>query len=126
MATRAKMQNFTGKYITAMVDDVDVYLSQDATRANHASNKKKREVNGQTWSIGGPNSDVLNEIAPRTLNGDYYAFRIYNRALSEAELAHNMMVDEIRYRGVFTNANVTVVCDVPFEGIAAPVSRTAW
>ncbi len=125
MATRAKMQNFTGKYITAMVDDVDVYLSQDATRANHASNKKKREVNGQTWSIGGPNSDVLNEIAPRTLNGDYYAFRIYNRALSEAELAHNMMVDEIRYRGVFTNANVTVVCDVPFEGIAAPVSIPA-
>jgi len=121
MATRAKMQNFAGKYITAMVDDVDVYLSQDATRANHASNKKKREVNGQTWSIGGPNSDVLNEIAPRTLNGDYYAFRIYNRALTEAELAHNMMVDEIRYRGVFTNANVTVVCEPPLEGVTAPV-----
>ena len=59
------------------------------------------------------------------MTGDYYALRIYNRKLTETELAHNMTVDEIRYRGNFTNANVTVVCEVPFEGVEAPVSMPA-
>ena len=122
---RAKMNDFGGQYINAIVDDTNVYLSQDVTRANRVTNKKKKEFNNQTLTIGGPNTDNFADIAARTINGDYYAFRIYNRALTEAELAHNMTVDAIRYRGVFTNANVTVVCEVPFEGVAAPVSVLA-
>ena len=125
---RAKLQNFGGQYINAIVDGTSankVYLSQTTVLGTGVNLKKKKEVNGQTWSIGGPNSDDISMITPRTINGDYYAFRIYNRALTEAELAHNMMVDEIRYRGNFTNANVTVVCEVPFEGVEAPVAIPA-
>jgi hypothetical protein len=59
------------------------------------------------------------------MTGDYHALRIYNRALTEAELVHNRTVDEIRYRGVFTNANVTVVCEPPLAGVTAPVSIPA-
>ena len=125
---RAKLQNFGGQYINAIVDGTSankVYLSQTTVLGTGVNLKKKKEVNGQTWSIGGPNSDDISMITPRTINGDYYAFRIYNRALTEAELAHNMTVDEIRYRGNFTNANVTVVCEVPFEGVEAPVAIPA-
>ena len=122
---RAKMNSFGGQYITAIVDDTNVYLSQDATRANRVTNKKKKQFDNQTLSIGGPNTDTFADIAARTINGDYYAFRVYNRALTEEELVHNMTVDEIRYRGNFTNANVTVVCEVPFEGVEAPVAIPA-
>ena len=125
---RAKLNSFGGKYINAVVDGTSankVYLSQTTSLGSGVTNKKEQQINGQTWTIGGPNTDVLSDIAARTINGDYYAFRIYNRVLTEAELAHNMTVDEIRYRGVFTNANVTVVCEVPFEGVEAPVSMPA-
>ena len=125
---RAKLQNFGGQYINAVVDGTSankVYLSQTTVLGSGVTDKKKKQVNGQTWSIGGPNSDDISMITPRTINGDYYAFRIYNRALTEAELAHNRTVDEIRYRGNFTNANVTVVCEVPFEGVEAPVAIPA-
>ena len=122
---RAKMNSFGGQYINAVVDDTNVYLSQDATRANSVPNKKKKQFNNQTLTIGGPNTTTFTDIAARTINGDYYAFRVYNRALTEEELVHNMTVDEIRYRGNFTNANVTVVCEVPFEGVEAPVAVPA-
>ncbi|MBO7684306.1 MAG: hypothetical protein J6T51_06245 [Kiritimatiellae bacterium] len=125
---RAKLQNFGGQYINAVVDGTSankVYLSQTTALGSGVTDKKKKQVNGQTWSIGGPNSDDISLITPRTINGDYYAFRIYNRALTEAELVHNRTVDEIRYRGNFTNANVTVACEVPFEGVEAPVAIPA-
>ena len=125
---RAKLQNFGGQYINAIVDGTSankVYLSQTTVLGTGVNLKKKKQVNGQTWSIGGPNSDDISMITPRTINGDYYAFRIYNRALTEAELVHNRTVDEIRYRGNFTNANVTVACEVPFEGVEAPVAIPA-
>ncbi len=125
---RAKLQNFGGQYITAVVDGTSankVYLTQTTTLGSGVANKKKMEINGQTWAIGSCNSDTLSDVAARCLQGDYYAFRIYNRVLTEAELAHNRAIDEIRYRGNFPNANVTVACEPAFEGAATPVSMPA-
>ncbi len=122
---RARLTGFQGKYINAVVDGISankVYLTQTATLGSGVKNKKKAQINGQVWAIGGPNADYENTCW-RTISGDYYAFRIYNRALSEAELAQNMKVDEIRYRGNFANyRNITVVTEIPFEGLAAPSS----
>ena len=125
---RAKLQNFGGQYITAVVDGTSankVYLTQTTTLGSGTANKKKMEINGQTWAIGSCNDGTLAEVAARCLQGDYYAFRIYNRALTEAELAHNRAIDEIRYRGNFPNANVTVACEPAFEGAATPISMPA-
>ncbi len=125
---RAKLQNFGGQYITAVVDGTSankVYLTQTTTLGSGVANKKKKEINGQTWAIGSCNSDLLSEVAPRCLQGEFYAFRIYNRALTEAELAHNRAIDEIRYRGNFPNANVIVACEPAFEGAATPISMPA-
>jgi len=125
---RAKLQNFGGQYITAVVDGMSankVYLTQTTALGSGVANKKKMEINGQTWAIGSCNSDLLSEVAPRCLQGEFYAFRIYNRALTEAELAHNRAIDEIRYRGNFPNANVIVACEPAFEGAATPISMPA-
>ncbi len=125
---RVKLQNFGGQYITAVVDGMSankVYLTQTTTLGSGVANKKKMEINGQTWAIGSCNSDTLSDVAARCLQGEYYAFRIYNRALTEAELAHNRAIDEIRYRGNFPNANVTVACEPAFEGAATPISMPA-
>ena len=55
------------------------------------------------------------------MTGDYHAFRIYNRALTDAELARNRKVDEFRYRGGFTNyVDVVVVNEQP-EGASETV-----
>ena len=125
---RVKLQNFGGQYITAVVDGTSankVYLTQTTALGSGVANKKKMEINGQTWAIGSCNDGTLAEVAARCLQGDYYAFRIYNRALTEAELAHNRAIDEIRYRGNFPNANVTVACEPAFEGAATPISMPA-
>ena len=114
---RAKLQNFEGKYINAIVDGVSankVYLSQTTERGSGVNNNKKKSFDGQTWTIAGCNSNNPSDIAARTITGDYYAFRIYNRMLTDAELALNRKVDEIRYRGGFTNyVNVVVVNEQP-------------
>ena len=121
---RAKLQNFEGKYINAIVDGVSankVYLSQTTERGSGVGNKKKKSFDGQTWTIAGCNSNAPDEIAARTMTGDYHAFRIYNRALTDAELARNRKVDEIRYRGGFTNYVDVVVVNVQPEGASETV-----
>ena len=114
---RATLKNFEGKYINAIVDGVSAnkeYLSQTTERGSGVNNRKAKSLDRQTWTIAGCNSDNLSEIAARTITGDYYAFRIYNRALTDTELALNRKVDEIRYRGGFTNyVNVVVVNEQP-------------
>ena len=53
--------------------------------------------------------------------GDYYALRIYNRALTDAELAQNRKVDEIRYRDNFANYRNLVVVNEQPEGASETV-----
>jgi hypothetical protein len=83
---RAKLANFLGKYINAVVTESNVKLFQNTIIPTGVKNKKKKTVDGQTLTIGGPNADNEDDVKKRTINGDYYAFRIYNKALSQAEI----------------------------------------
>ena len=57
------------------------------------------------------------------MTGDYYSLRIYNRALTDAEVAQNRKVDDIRYRDAFANyVDVVVVNEQPAEGANAASS----
>ena len=52
-------------------------------------------------------STTLSLIDARLTLSRYYAARFYNRPLTEAELAQNRKVDEIRFRGaIYTNVLV--------------------
>jgi len=114
-----------GQYFTWMMDANTHWLFQGTVPGAGTERTKTAGVPEKKFAIGGPNTYTGNDRKIRCMSGDYYALRIYNRALTEAELEHNRMVDEIRYRGNFTNANVTVVCEVPFEGVEAPVAVPA-
>ncbi|MBR3776258.1 MAG: hypothetical protein IKL02_01510 [Kiritimatiellae bacterium] len=115
--TRVSLANWEGKYINAIaVSGNKTYLSQDATLGKYATDSKGGSCGAERWSVGGSAYEDSNLIT-RVMTGEYHAARFYNRALTEAELAQNLKVDEIRYRGNFANyANLTVVNRQP-EGL---------
>jgi hypothetical protein len=116
-----------GKYFTSVISPTHHYLIQGTELGAGTARTVFNDLPVNKMGIGAPNTypNDYNARKIRSMTGDYYALRIYNRPLTESELVHNRTVDEIRYRGVFTNANVTVVCDVPFDGVEVPVSIAA-
>ncbi|MBP5319443.1 MAG: hypothetical protein J6334_00535, partial [Kiritimatiellae bacterium] len=58
------------------------------------------------------------------ITGDYFAFRLYNRPLSEAELEQNMKVDEIRFRGNTAPYRDVTVVNVQPEGAETEVQSS--
>ena len=125
LGPRTYCDGWTGQYFTHIVTPTDTYLFEGVEYANKTARTVFSDLPNNKFSIGAPNTYTNGERTKRCLNGDYYALRIYNRVLTEEEIAHNRTIDEIRYRGNFTNANVTVVCEVPFEGVEAPVAMPA-
>ena len=125
LGPRTYCDGWTGQYFTHIVTPTDTYLFEGVEYANKTARTVFSDLPNNKFSIGAPNTYTNGERTKRCMNGDYYALRIYNRVLTEEEIAHNRTIDEIRYRGNFTIANVTVVCELPFEGVEAPVAMPA-
>lgn len=63
----------------------------------------------QPFYIGGVYKDgSATYVNDRRFNGKIQAVRVYNRSLSDEELAHNRLVDEIRFKGKSPESDVTV------------------
>lgn len=59
--------------------------------------------------VGGVYKDGdANYVDQRRFAGKIQALRVYNRSLSDAELEHNRIVDEARFKGVLPEWNVLV------------------
>ena len=117
---RATCSNWSGQYINSVIDANTVSLFEGTTRSSGSTRNKKVACDGYRWSIGAPGTMKAADIAKRVMQGSYFAARFYNRALTDAELAQNRKVDEIRYRGNFANyRNVEVKSEQPFEGATA-------
>ncbi len=124
---RLKLSSWKGKYLTNIVTPSDHYLFEGAERlgGNYRARSNFLEIPSNKMAIGAPNTYKGEDRRIRCMTGDYYALRIYNRALTDAEVAQNRKVDEIRYRDAFANyANLTVVNMPPAEGVA-PTSSVA-
>ena len=80
----------------------------------------KKTMEPLKWALGGANyignlynkntreKDLAN-LTIRAPRATYHAFRVYNRPLSEAELAHNRAVDAARFHGAgLAETNVVV------------------
>ena len=102
--------SWQGEYINAIATSGgNAYLFQGAKLEN-GQTAAAASAPAERWAVGGSAHDDYTGISQRTMTGEYHAARFYNRALTEAELAQNLKVDEIRYRGNFANyANLTVV-----------------
>jgi hypothetical protein len=115
--TRLKLSNWGGKYLTNIITPTDHYLIQGTERAGGAGRAREYliEMPSKMMLIGAATTYTkASDRRARCMTGDYYALRIYNRALTDAEIAQNRKVDEIRYRGNFANyRNLVVVNEQP-------------
>ena len=108
-STRPAVDSWGGRYATAILDADRVYLFEDAVR-NAGVARTSSPADGVTscFSWGGT---VKTTPSKRTVKGVYHSVRLYGRALSNAELAYNRMIDGIRFFGEGFVTNVIVASD---------------
>lgn len=96
---RPQLNPWAGKYMTATMDDETICLFEGTTCPSGGSYSKTRtatvEIPETKWTWGGSACGS----ADRTAIGAVKSIRLYNRVLTEAELAHNRIVDDIRFNG---------------------------
>ena len=120
---RLDIANWDGKYVTKMLSAADGrgWFFETETRGDGAACTVTKNPAAQryAWSGGGPKT----ASAPKPpVRGVYHAVRMYTKVLSDAELARNRKVDEIRFRGNFANyANLTIASTQP-DGLEEGVS----
>lgn len=110
---RSRFSNWTCRYITGIATEEKTYAFQGVkyTSETEAGSEYTRErflpFDNVRWSVGGRHSTTASDMEQGLVRGLYYSARFYNRALTEAELAQNRKVDEIRFYGaVYTNVVV--------------------
>ncbi len=113
---RPTFEPWEGKYATAILGDGVTYLVQGTTLTG-GKTRTNTTVPARNFSWGGQGGS-----SKAYAKGTYHSVRIYNRALTEAELVQNRKVDEIRFRGNFadyanliiaTNGAVTALTSIP-------------
>ncbi len=94
---RPQLNPWGGKYMTATMDDESICLFEGTQCPTDGSYSKARtatvEIPETQWTWGGSASGS----SDRTAIGVVKSLRLYNRVLTEAELVHNRMVDDIRF-----------------------------
>ncbi len=113
LGTNIGLDNWGGKYLTAMYYEAGKTSFQTATDTAPAKGESTSSVYAQTFCIGSvfKASDV-NYAKERYLNGTVKAIRIYNKLLSAAELQTNRELDEARFFNGIPVTNVVVATAV--------------
>ena len=120
-ANRPSM-NWSGKYYTGILTPSSFTLTEGTSRPTSGNGYKAgspSELGQQMWSIGGSGSNPTGTDR-RHMNGTTYAFRLYNRALTDEELVQNRKVDEARFRNTLTEKDVIVAVEGDFTPTEAP------
>ena len=114
---RLVLSNWAGKYLTNVITPTDHYLAQGTNllAGTHNARSLFLDIPDGKMLIGAATTYTkASDRRARCMTGDFYALRIYNRALTDAEIAQNRKVDEIRYRDNFANyRNLVVVNEQP-------------
>ena len=114
LANNALQDNWEGRYVTAIRNGNRNYILQttniaDAVSVTHSSGN----ISVGTVRIGGATSLLGPEARNRRwFLGTIKAVRIYNRVLTDAELAQNRAIDEVRFFGAPLAAGVIVSSSV--------------
>ena len=114
--------DWNGKYYTGILTASNFTLTQGTSRPTSGNGYKTGSTSNlgqQMWSIGGSGSNP-GGTDRRHMKGTTYAFRLYNRALTNDELVQNRKVDEARFHGVLTETNVLVAVEGEFTPTEAP------
>lgn len=113
---RKTLSSWNGREFSAIMTDSKFYLTQTAQRgtaSNKAFQSDFRNLK-HTVNIGSQNSK---DLAKSYANCSYHAVRVYGHALPDWELAHNRMIDTVRFRGQLPITNVVVASEMALEGV---------
>ena len=112
LANDAAKDNWEGRYATAIRNGAVNYILQTTNIANAASKAAAGAfITNGTIRVGGSNS-TLSSRQQRWFLGTIKAVRIYDRVLTDAELAQNREIDEARFFGAPLAAGVVVASSV--------------
>ncbi len=116
LANDAPKDNWEGRYVTAIRNGNKNYIFQTTSIADAFSkNASTKNISLGTMRVGG--ADVaIGRREQRWFLGTIKAVRIYNRVLSDAELAQNRAIDEVRFFGAPLASGVVVASSV--RGVA--------
>ena len=109
--------NWSGRYYTGILSPSKFVLTDGTaipTSGTGYQTGTASELGARMWSIGGSGSNP-GGTNQRYMKGTTYAFRLYNRALTNDELMQNRKVDEARFHGVLTETNVLVAVEAGFD-----------
>ena len=103
ISTRPTITSFGGRYLTAACDRTGTkktYFTQSATALGGGTSNGSGNVTvpALQYCIGGTDDNHY-------MKGTMHSLRIYSRLLTDAEMAQNIAVDEVRFRG-----NGVIVC----------------
>ena len=116
--SRSKIGGWHGRYINAGLDSAAhrQVLTEDVSFSSWIGGSSANTSPGvQTWTLGsaGANGGLSqNELNARYLVGTIKAVRVYNKVLSDAELAANRAIDEARFFVGIPVTNVVVATSV--------------
>ena len=116
LANNAARDNWEGRYATAIRNGNRNYILQttniaDAVSVTHSAGN----ISVSTIRVGGANS-LLSSRQQRWFLGTIKSVRIYDRVLTDAELAQNRAIDEVRFFGAPLATGVVVASSV--RGVA--------
>jgi hypothetical protein len=113
LANGAAKDAWEGRYVTAIRNGAQNYILQTTAIADAVQvSTDKGNIAANTLRVGGANSP-LDSRNQRWFLGTIKAVRIYDRVLSDAELAQNRAIDEARFfGGPLPTENVVVASSV--------------
>ena len=117
------------RYVTAIRNGTDKYVIQsaaisDATGNAHKTGATNNDIPAATVYVGSAGNSVELRSA-RWFKGTIKSIRIYNRVLSDAELAQNRAIDDARFFGIgASDANVVVASSV--RGVSGDAPEGAY
>ena len=123
--------NWSGRYYTGILSPSKFILTEGTaipTSGTGYQTGTASELGARMWSIGGSGSNP-GGTNQRYMKGTTYAFRLYNRALTNEELVQNRKVDEARFHGALTETNVLVAVEgdyAPTEAVGAYDVYGTW
>ncbi len=108
---RIQFINWDGKHLTMIRDggktagtSLTTAYPAVTARSSHNGATVSGNAPAKRWMIGG-----WNPAAANLMNGSFHAVRIYSKAISQDEMARNMLVDRARFFGIAEAKNMVVV-----------------
>ena len=112
--TRFDLSDWEGKYAVGIIDnDKQVLVQNDAPNsATWNDTGSTEDIGAYEWLVGSANVESGNGMQLRYLTGKIKAVRVYNRVLTDSEIAANRAIDEARFFGGIPVTNVVVATAV--------------